>query len=222
MNEVESNKAETQATNPARVDWFLGIAVALLLAVVAVPGVRPTSHRDLAEATVREVEELLRHARDEAVRTGEDHIVFFEHSATVDHDRKPAFMALLIHDRDGDGRPSESEIVASIPADTEGIVRWGSALATKPASGDVAGELRGPLSFGRSDAQIRERGLVFRSDGVPQPATSILGAAGDSGAGALYLHGPTLDYAVVLSPWGDVDLQVWDTRSQSWRMVPGP
>jgi hypothetical protein len=264
VDSVEAREEENEAVAPQpggprvaprRVEWFLALAVALLLAAAAIPGVQSTSHGDLAEATVRGVEGLLRQARDEAVRTGEDHIVFFEQmdieqngmeqngiersgieqsddeqvhqtSAILNHDtnqdKGERYMAMLIRDRDGDGRASDSEFIASIPADTEGIVRWGSALATMPASGDVAGQLRGPLSFGRSDSQIRERGLVFRSDGAPHAVESKLDAAGDSGAGTVYLHGPTRDYAVVLSPWGDVDLQVWDTRSQSWRPFSTP
>ncbi|MBW2294257.1 MAG: hypothetical protein JRG94_18380 [Deltaproteobacteria bacterium] len=223
MNDVESIESETQAVASRRVEWFLGIAVAFVLAVAAIPGVQPTPHRDLAAATVREVEGLLRLARDEAVRTGEDHIVFFEHASgggPVTDDQGAPLMALLICDRDGDGRPSESEYIASVPADTDGIVHWGSALATRPAAGDIAEQLHGPLSFGRSDAQIRERGLVFRSDGAPHSASSSVGGAGESGAGTVYLRGPTRDYAVVLSPWGDVDLQVWDTHSQSWQLAP--
>ncbi len=225
MNHVESREPETRGVIPRRVEWFLGLAVALLLAVAAIPGIQPTPHRDLAAATVWEIEGLLRLARDEAVRTGEDHIVFFEpgnRGAPVTNDRGAPVMALLFRDRDGDGRPSESEYIASIPADTDGIVRWGSALATRPAAGDITVQLHDPLGFGRSDVQVREGGVIFRSDGAPHSAGSSVGSAGDSGAGTVYLRGPTRDYAVVLSPWGDVELQVWDTRSQAWQLVPVP
>lgn len=227
MRGVEPSEAKNAAGVRPRVEWLLGVAIALVLAVAAIPGVRPVADRDLANATVRGLEGLLRLARDEAIQTGEDHIVFFEHAAgggLVRNDRGTPVMALLIRDRDGDGRSSESEYIASVPADTEGIVRWGSALATKPADGDVASELSGPLSFGDSGTQVRARGLVFRSDGVPHSysSNSTSDGFGESGAGTVYLHGPTRDYAVVVSPWGDVDVQVWDSRSQSWHPAPSP
>jgi Tfp pilus assembly protein FimT len=230
MRDVEPNEAN-EAKNAAglrrRVEWLLGVAIALVLAVAAIPGVRPLADRDLAHATVRGLEGLLRLARDEAVQTGEDHIVFFEHAAgggLVGTDRGTPVMALLIRDRDGDGRRSESEYIASVPVDAERIVRWGSAFATKPADGDVASELSGPLSFGDSGTQVRARGLVFRADGAPHSysSNSTSAGSGESGAGTLYLHGPTRDYAVVVSPWGDVDVQVWDSRSQSWHPAPTP
>ena len=101
-------------------------------------------------------------------------------------------------------------------------MRWGSVLATKPANGDAASELSDPRGTGPSNSPVRAGGLVFRADGTPHSFPSISGGSGDTAAGAVYLHDPTRDYAVVLSPWGDVDVQVWDAHSQSWQLASVP
>jgi hypothetical protein len=44
-------------------------------------------------------------------------------------------------------------------------------------------------------------------------------STGASGAGIVYLKSTTRDYALVLSPWGDIDVQVWDNFSSSWRLM---
>jgi hypothetical protein len=208
-----------------RVEWLLGLAIAFLLAVAAVPGIQSTPQSELSDVTVRGLEGLLLLARDEAIRTGDDHIVFFEidgPGGEVTNDRGVPVMALLIRDRDADGQPSDSEYVASVPLGSDGLVSWGSARATTPADGDAAQRLLGPWSFGESAGQPgRVPRLVYRSDGAPHAYTAESGTHGDagSGAGSVYLYSASEDYAVVLSPWGDVDVQVWDPGSMSWRLA---
>lgn len=222
----KSELPEGKSDSPRKkIEWLLGIAIAFLLAVAAIPGIQSVPHRELADVTVRGLEGLLLLAREEAIQTGDDHIVFFEldgNGGQVTTDRGTPAMALLIRDRDGDGKQSEFEYVASVPVGAEGIVTWGSARATTPADGDAADQLLGPWSFVQAmSSPDRVPSLVFRSDGVPHSYTAdsgIHGAAG-SGAGTVYLYSSTEDYAVVLSPWGDVDVQVWDPRSRTWQLA---
>lgn len=224
---TDSPKADSpkiMSTGPGkRVEWLLGIAIAALLVVVAVPGIKSVRQHEVANVTVRGLEGLLLLARDEAIQTGDDHIIYFEieGSGQITNDRGAPVMALLIRDRDGNGRRNDSEYVASVPVGVEGTVAWGSALATVPADGDSAAELSGPWSFRQAMGHPgRLRRLVFRSDGAPHSSgssTRTRDTAG-SGAGTVYLHSPTADYAVVLSPWGDVNVQVWDPGSEVWRL----
>ena len=196
-------------------EWLVGVAIAFLLAVVAVPGIKPVPQRELANGTVRDLEGLLLLARDEAVETGDDHILFFEidSNGTITNDRGAPVMALLIRDRNGDGLRADAEYVASVPVDSDGRVMWGSVLATMPADGDSAGQLSGPWSFDQAMGHAgRVRRLVFRADGAPHSFTadavdSEIPSTAGSGAGTVYLHSETEDYAVVLSPWGDVNVQ---------------
>jgi hypothetical protein len=50
-------------------------------------------------------------------------------------------------------------------------------------------------------------------------STAAAGSKHASGAGIVYLKSTTRDYALVLSPWGDIDVQVWDNFSSSWRLM---
>jgi hypothetical protein len=219
----QKNQRKNQPTPRGKqAEWLVGVAIAFLLAVVAVPGIKSTPQREFANVTVRGLEDLLRLARDEAIQTGDDHILFFEIETigTITNDRGAPVMALLIRDRDGDGRRADAEYVASVPIGADGSAAWGSESATVPADGDTAGQLSGPWSFGQAMGYPgRLRRLVFRSDGAPHSFTadSETGDTAGSGAGTVYLHSSTADYAVVLSPWGDVNVQVWDPSATTWR-----
>lgn len=224
-SQEEMTQVDETAAQPKRnVELFLGIVVALMLAVAAIPGVKQTPKAIFDDPTVRGFEGLLLLARDEAIQTGDDHIVFFEAVTLPVSDEAPLSkqpMAWVIRDRDGDGRGSPAEYVASVPADSSGSVEWGTRFATHPAIGDVAHTLSGPLSFDASKSSGQSAGLVFRKDGGPvvngtsKDPDSVTG----TGAGTVYLRTLTRDYAVVLSPWGDVDVQVWDNATASWQIA---
>ncbi len=131
-------------------------------------------------------------------------------------------MALLIRDHDGDWLPSQVEHVASVPQQVESGVEWGSRRATVPADGDIAERLVGPWTFTQPNGRSLARWLLFEPDGAPHAFASTAkqaGAAG-SGAGTVYLRSPQRDYAVVVSPWGEIEVQIWDDDASDWRNVP--
>ena len=83
----------------------------------------------------------------------------------------------------------------------------------------LAHEITAPWSMLQPDGRSRAHWMLFQSDGAPHSLSAAAretGAAG-SGAGAIYLHGADRDYAVVLSPWGEVDLQVWESDASGWQ-----
>jgi hypothetical protein len=206
--------------------------VAALLAAVAIPGVRIRPDHAIEVASVKRLEELVRLARDQAVATGDGHFVFLE--ASVGEAGEAS--ALFFRDLDGNAAPSEIEVIGRV---TLTPASWGSATAHEPAIGDAGTGLRGPWSFAarsrpasidpaappqeRAAAPAGSRGVVFDAAGVPHGLSQagLRGAAG-SGAGSLYVRTETQDYALVLSPWGDVDVQVWDVASSSWQIAVAP
>lgn len=225
QDQSENTQAmRTEAESNRGVEWFLGVIVALLLAVVAVPGIKPVEELTLEQSTVRGFEELLVLARDEAVRTGADHIVFFEAgegAGSAVEGMTSRAMVWLIRDRNGDARGTADEVIASVPVNQKANIDWGTRFATRPAIGDVASELAGPLSFAVPQAEGQVPALVFRQDGTPVATGSGGDARGSSGSGAgtVYLRSSTRDYAVVLSPWGDIDVQVWDDAKSAWQIA---
>jgi hypothetical protein len=222
MAESEIRESDASSARSGRIEWILGVVIALVLAMAAIPGVRSTEDSTQAEMTVLGIEGLLLLARDKAMQTGANYLVFFEgdpRGGPVVNTKGEPVMALLIRDLDGDWLPSRSEYVASVPYQLLTGMEWGSERATAPAEGDLADELRGPWSFTQPNGSSRARWLLFEPDGAPHSFASVdreAGAAG-SGAGTVYLHSPHRDYAVVVSPWGDVEVQIWDDGSSAWR-----
>lgn len=224
MTEFDAGVSDEKSPTSVRIEWVLGLLIASLLAVVAIPGVRVDEDPSQANSAVSSIEELLLLARDEAMQTGQNHLVFFEGDPRggpiVDAKGMPV-MALLIRDYDGDWLPSLSEHIASVPMAPNSVLEWGSQRATMPAEGDTADEIVGPWSFIQPNGHSRARWLRFEADGAPHSFASIskeAGAAG-SGAGTVYLRSDARDYAVVVSPWGDIEVQVWVDGAASWRNV---
>ncbi len=233
MDQVpQSNPSPAQT--PPRVDWWLGLIVGGLLVAVAVPGIRTAPEHAIDEPSVERLASLIRLARDEAVASGDEHFLFLERPEGEGGQGS----VLLFRDIDGDSKPSEVEVIGSLPL---APARWGSAFAVERAIGDAGVGLRGPWSF---DAQSRPaampeisavsaeaptapapipsgiRGIVFDAAGVPHRIESNgLRAEPGSGAGSLYLRTSERDFAIVLSPWGDVDVQLWDGDATGWQVA---
>ncbi len=236
--EPSSSASPTATSNrPSRApgratDWLLGIVVAAVLAAVAIPGVRTRPEHAIEVASVERLEELVRLACDQAVATGDDHFVLLEASQQEAGEAS----VLVFRDLDGDAAPSEIEVLGRVSL---APATWGSAAAHEPAIGDTGTGLEGPWSFAARSRPAAidpgvptgepvarptgSRGVVFDATGVPHGLSQagLRGAAG-SGAGSLYLRTTTQDYALVLSPWGDVDVQVWDAASASWQVAVAP
>lgn len=224
--ETETLAPEGRTKSPNRkIELLLGLGVAFVLAVMAVPGVKPVPEPEPLNRTVRSLEGLMVLARDEAVQTGEDHMIVFERSLVMGEGAEPAVSSLvarLIRDRNGNGSASSFETMESLPLEPQSGLGWGSSLATRPADGDPAKSLSGETIFDQFGSEVPQHALVFGADGAPHSVSlpsGLRGAAG-SGAGAVYLHSASRDYAVVLSPWGDIDLQVWNQASSEWQLAP--
>ena len=104
-------------------------------------------------------------------------------------------------------------------------VRWGVALATTRAPGDMgAAAFAPPQASGGTTATPANNPVpwfLFRPDGVPVRFEGALGTCGAIGATALggaafYLTNGTRDYAVVLSPMGGVRVHVWNPAAGAW------
>ncbi len=224
MHASESN-APSDASSTAN-------ATAMLLVILSSVGIfltvaLPTIHRmpvphEVAQPIV-ELEELLELARDAAMATGDAHLVYFEtdHEGEmlVDQDGNPA-LAIVARDVNRDGRATASELIASLPVDPEaGIVGWGSAMAERDAEGDHGIRVLPGWSFVDPHRRRATRWLMFPPDGMPRSFSieaNAIGPAG-SGAGAIYAHSASKDYAVVVTPHGEVDVQHWSVRAGSWQ-----
>lgn len=173
---------------------------------------------------VRSLADLMVVARAEAVRTQQNHAVFF----WLDAQGNPLLdaagnrvAALMIRDANADGIVDPGETVATVPADPN--LGWGAPLAagTGPAPNDPdpnGAFAASGFTFVRPDVTPAQW-VVFLPDGVPR-AFSIgpfaTGAIG-SGVGGVYVTNNTRDYAVVLAPLGAVRVHPFDVSQNLWR-----
>jgi prepilin-type N-terminal cleavage/methylation domain-containing protein len=198
-----------------------------ILTLIAGPSWTRWQDDQRAKGAARASADLFLLARSEAIRTGNQYVVYFGPPGTVD----PAGTDILNVDGDyapllalADGpsatancRIDGGEDFETTPA-VQGLA-WGVANANVRAPGDSGGAaFAPPQNSGHTfaDAGGTQRDWVmFRPDGLPVVFDGgggncgTIGMTGTGGA-ALYITNGRRDYAVVLSPLGSVRVHAWD------------
>lgn len=167
-------------------------------------------------------------ARAEAIRTGNNHLVFFNADGGTDacgnalETSDGQVAPILVLD---DGAPGSANQNCCIDAGESRMVEravpgvsWGVAEADTQAPGDTGGGSIGTGSTFTSPAGTQTAWVLFRPDGVPVGFTSACNA-GDagSGGGGIYVTNGAWDYAAVLAPLGGVRVHAWSTEADAWR-----
>ena len=199
----------------------LGIGVVL----IALASVQFEEWREVeaARSATRSVEGAFSFARGEAVRTGNNHLVFFQVDIAGNPltDGSGNAVPILILD---DGRPGSANQNCAIdagetiqPVRIERGVDFGVTAATAAAAIDGGA---GPFATGSSFVDSGGNPatwVMFRSDGTPRAvdAACTAGALG-TGGGGIYLSNQQRDVAVVLTPLGAARSQTWSKDSSSW------
>ncbi len=185
-----------------------------------------------AKDAARDVAGILQLARQEAIRTSTNHIVFIDsdpNGAVLQDSTGQNVPVLLVRDEDGDGLPSGAdEYVASVPFERTNSVGWGSAFAL-PSGSEVPAPNDNPAasyplpsgfqccSFTTPTGNA-SRWVVFLPDGIPRAFSTgpwNVGAIG-SGNGTVYLTSSERDYAVVLAALGGVRVHTFNEGQNGW------
>lgn len=212
------------------IEVVIVVAIIGALALLAASLMGDSFRDQRAKAAIRSVADLLSLARAEAIRTGDNHVVFFEKDAQGNSLNGPsggAAAALMIRDTDADGVIDGGERVAAVYLDNTNSLSWGAGFAgpagdrapndnpaaTFPpsATDDIC------CTFTKPDGNAA-RWVVFLPDGIPR-AFKIGGFATGTlvtGGGAVYVNSGTRDFAVVLSPLGSVRVHVYENGSGAW------
>lgn len=205
----------------------LVVVVALIGALVALG--MPLMNGWLADQRLKQaargVADAFQLARAEAIRTGNNHIVYFQLLGGTDiagnaiEDGAGQPVPVLILD---DGMPAAAncQIDPGEPTRTLPFIRdvgWGATTAAAAA----------PLDFGAAafatGATFADpggnpiNGVLFRPDGIPVAFDNActLGQTG-SGGGGIYVTNNNLDYAVSLSPLGQARVHAWNSGAAAW------
>ncbi len=216
---------------------FSLIEVAIALAIVGVvtaltlPNVSRYLENGRGRAAAKSVADAFNFARAQAIRTGNNHVVFFAvggagdtagNALTAQDGRAVPILVL------NDGRPGAADQNCEIDAGEEIIVfdaqegvGWGhnSAPATDEAPDDdaVTAIPAAGSSFFAPNGTTQVTWVQFRPDGVPVAIDSSCNAGRTgSGGGTIYLWTENRDFAVTLAPLGGVRVHVWDPGMGAW------
>lgn len=212
---------------------MLVVGIFGVLLALAVPGISQWGRDQRGRRAARSVADILLVARSEAMRTGENHVVFFGNPGQTDPSGNDveydgSWVPVLVIN---DGAPAASncridageELDAVRP--TEGM-GWGVADAAGrvPTDGGAAAWNPGGGWDGATFADPngnKVNWLMFRPDGVPVTFTGVVGGCGNVGSygsagGAFYVTTGERDFAVVLTPLGATRLHLWNQVGSGW------
>ena len=198
------------------------VAIAGVLAIAAAPSMGEWRSNERLKAAGRSVATALSFARSEAVRTGNNHIAFFQTDAqgtplAVGGDPVP--IAVIDDSRPGSALQNcqidAGEIVSGVPA--EQGVAWGVSAATVAVPSDFGGGDFTSGSTFRDPAGNPASWVLFQPQGTPVAFTPGcgLGTVG-GGGGAIYLSNGLRDLAVVLTPLGSVRMHSFEEGTGTW------
>jgi len=221
------------------IELMVAVVIAGVLTAIGVVGFQGWMNDQRVKSGARSVGDLLILGRSEAIRTGNNHMVF----VGQDHAGNPLVWngdpqaAMLIADLDGDAQvdlPGERR--DSFDADAAGRVAFGRSLAgTALAPGDPfqGTALEGSAQEQNSPGNFRHPAnpgqilswVLFMPDGTPRAAVNNGGGSANigtvgSGGGAVYVTNAregSRDHAVVMQPLGSVQVLRWNRSTNAWQ-----
>jgi prepilin-type N-terminal cleavage/methylation domain-containing protein len=207
---------------------FTLIEVAIVLAVIgvmtmiAVPSWNQWQRNQQVKDASISVAKAFSLARGEAIRTGNNHIVFFQEDtagAVLSDESGNSVPILVINDSEDEPCLIEDgEVVAGIPAKNH--VSWGVTHADSLAPFDTGDGL---MSSGLTFTQTGVNGgnaatwVLFNSRGMATafaPGCTLAGSG--SGGGGVYLTNGKRDYAVVVNALGAIQTHAWNRETGTW------
>jgi prepilin-type N-terminal cleavage/methylation domain-containing protein len=210
-----------------------GFALVELVVVVAIIGVlvaagAPLFQNWMSEQRLKQaargVADAFQIARADAIRTGNNQIVFFwlPPGMTTDPGANPienvngqTVPVLILDDTNGNCEFADGDPVRTL--DMIPGVTWGVTLAGAAHPLDGGGATFGTGATFQDPANNQVNWIAFRPDGIPVGVdnTCTFGQTG-SGAGAIYVTNGTRDYAITLSALGQARLHIWDAAAGQW------
>jgi prepilin-type N-terminal cleavage/methylation domain-containing protein len=203
------------------------ITIIAIMAALAVPAMQEWAANARLKEAARQVADALTLARENAIRTGDNQIVFFQKDmlgAALLSSGLPVPILTL-----DDGRPGTPGANCRITAakgqtmvNPQAGVNWGVSSATVRAPNDT-GAGPWPTVTGSTFADpagTPTTWVMFGPNGIPVGVTAACGAGNTgSGGGTIYLTDVYRDYAISLSPLGGVYVSTWTQAgaAPAWR-----
>ncbi len=220
------------ATRRARAGFTLTemmvvVGIVGAITALAVPQFRQQQSNQRVKSASRAVGNAFVLARELAMQTRNNHVVYFATTANTDacgnalQDATGAAVPLLILD---DGPPGAGtnccidagETIVTEPAEPD--VSWGATFAAVKNPGDVGtGDFTTGATF-TDQAGAQTRWVMFRPDGIPVGFTTacVMGPIG-SGGGGIYVTNGNRDYSAILTPLGGVKQRGFERGASAWQ-----
>ena len=203
------------------------VAIIGIAAAAAVPLFDDVRANQDLKALSRAIANGMTLARQLAIQTGDDHIVYLATTAATDvcgnplQDENGNTVPFLILNDGDSGALNNCCIDAGERIRTESIapgVSWGVSFAgVKNPSDTGSGAHTTGSSFSQPSGS-QARWVLFRPDGLPVGfSTACVSGQVGSGGGAVYITNGTRDYAAIVSPMGAVKVRGFDQVSNAWR-----
>jgi prepilin-type N-terminal cleavage/methylation domain-containing protein len=212
------------------IEAVIVIAIIGIVAATTLPNVSQYFENARGRAAAKSVADAFHAARAQAIRTGNNHLVFFSIGGAGD----TVGTNLLAADGQAvpilvlnDGAPGSANQNCEIDAGEETVtfaaeegVGWGSndptgaqippneLLSTLPPNGS---------SFRAPDGTTPVTWVQFRPDGVPVAVDASCNAGRlGTGGGTIYLWTNRRDFAVTLAPLGGTRVHTWNAATGGW------
>ena len=220
-------RANSRRAGFTLIELAIVIVIISIMAALAVPAMNRWMANARLKEAARQVGDAFALARENAIRTGDYQIVFFQKDmlgAALVSNGVP--VPILTLDDGRPGTPGHNCRITPAKGQTtvsaQVGVNWGVAFATGRAPNDT-GVGPWPTVTGSTFADPTGAGttwVMFGPNGIPVGVTAacVVGGTG-TGSGTIYLSNPYRDYAVSLSPLGGVYVTTWDQSAApaAWR-----
>lgn len=235
MHRGRTRDGRTDARAADRTGGFTLIEIAIVIAIIGIvsaltlPNMSRYMENTRARAAAKSVADAFHVARAQAIRTGNNHVVFFSIGGAGDtagnalQRRDGTAVPILVLN---DGAPGSANQNCEIDAGEEIItfeaqdgVGWG--FNGPPSNQPAPEDAPGTIPAAGSTLTLPNGGLTtwvqFRPDGVPVAIDAACNAGNlGSGGGSIYVWSQNRDFAVTLSPLGGVRVHLWDPANGGW------
>ncbi|MEZ4334601.1 MAG: type II secretion system protein [Myxococcota bacterium] len=226
-----AHRAARRAVGFTLIEVAIALAIIGIVTALTLPNVARYLENANGRAAAKSVADAFNFARAQAIRTGNNHVVFFAIGGAGDVAGNPLLsadgraMPILILN---DGRPGSANQNCEIDAGEETIVfdaqqgvGWGHntapAASEAPDDANVSSIPTGGSSFFAPNGTTQVTWVQFRPDGVPVAIDNACTAGRlGSGGGTIYLWTENRDYAITLAPLGGVRVHVWNPGAGAW------